>query len=403
MPTMKRFARFSAIAVAGVVVLAGTARAQTEPPSYCIADLGAFGSPGSEAYSAAYGINERGDVVGAAQDGEFGVRAFLYRDGELIDIGSFNPEYRAATARAVNAQGQVAGRSIGWSPYPKFPTWVDRPFVWSPAGGFADAAPDVGIDGEVFGLNDAGQMAITLSLVPESRSVSRAHFWDPESGLQEIRFPVQDAAGIEAPSAAWAINQRGQVAGAFEDAQMTAHAYVWDPETRDVVDLHEPSAAASAVVAINDRGDAAGYFVDNQGIYYATVWTQEGALVLIPATLDPALQTSTPEDINNLGDVVGRDSEVLDRVAPQAWVAFEAVGRQDTGDQAPTTALVDLLDEKAREEWQLWYAGGINDARQIIGFGLHDGLVRGFLMSPRPCVSTKVRSWRPSRHDWVRQ
>ena len=358
---------------------------ETDIPSYRIVDLGAFGSPGSQAYSAAYGLNERGDVVGVAQDDDWAGSPFLYRNGELIDIGSINLEYRSGTAKAVNARGQIAGRSIGWSPYPKFPTWVNRPFLATPRGGPGDAVPGIGIDGEAFGINNRGQMAVTLNLVPTIRVIPRAHFWDPKTGLHEIEFPSQPE-GAEDGSSAWAINQHGQVVGSYEGEDLAPHAYIWNSHTNEVVDLHILSAAASGAYAINNRGDVAGWF-EAQGLHYVIIWTHDGRIVSPPALLDPTLPSGTAEGINNRGDVVGWYVTEQD-LDPLAWVMFDAVDGEFPNGYPESIALADLLEESDRAEWELWYAYEINDARQIVGLGIHHGLIRGFLMTPdtlTPC------------------
>ena len=293
MPSMKQFFHGLSMIVVALAVAVGAVPAQAQIAKYRIVDLGTFGSPGSETYSTAHGINERGDVTGAAHDDDFATRAFLYRDGTLIDVGAFTPDYYRASGQAVNAQGQVAGRSIGWSPYWKFPTWVQRPFLGTAGVAPFDPGQEVGIDGEAFGINDLGQMAITLTLVPKYQTVSRAHVWDPQTGLHEIVFPSQPA-GEAAASTAWAINQPGQVAGAFVGPDLASHAYIWDPQKNEVVDLHGTDASESAVYALNDHGDAAGWWIeDGQSDITAVVWTQGGRVVSIPATQDPALTTST--------------------------------------------------------------------------------------------------------------
>lgn len=381
MPRLTQLIRGLSIIVVLLAVAGSTLPVQAQILKYRIDDLGTFGSPGSETYSAAYGINERGDVTGGAHDDSYASHAFLYRNGRLIDVGAFNPEYIRDIGQAVNNYGQVAGRSISWSPYPKFPTWVDRPLLGSDREAPFDPALDVGIDGEASDINDRGQMAITLTRVPGYRAVSRAHRWDPESGLHEIEFPSQPAGGTT-ESTAWAINQQGYVAGAFIGPDLASHAYIWDPQTNQVIDLHGTYASGSAVYAINDRGDAAGWWVeDGQIDPDAVVWRYDGQVVTIPADLLPELSSGTAEDINNLGDVVGWDGHPRQLASPIAWVAFDALGG-GPGDDPEPIALNDLLPESVQAEWDLWYAYGINDSRQIVGYGLHNGLIRGFLMTP---------------------
>jgi probable HAF family extracellular repeat protein len=54
-----------------------------------------------------YGINARGDVVGSRQTAD-GVTGFLYRDGNLINVGNFGSD-RDAKAVDINDHGAVAG------------------------------------------------------------------------------------------------------------------------------------------------------------------------------------------------------------------------------------------------------------------------------------------------------
>ena len=398
MPNRKQFSLGLSIVVVLLTVAGSAVPVQAQVPDYKIVDVGTFGSPGSETYSAAYGINERGDVTGGADDDSYIPHAFLYRDGELIDVGSFDLENHYAIGQAVNVHGQVAGRSTGWSPYPKFPTWVDRPFRGTAGGAPFDPALEVGIDGEAFGINDSGQMAITLTRVPEYQSVDRAHRWDPKTGLHQIDFPSQPA-GDGAQSTAWAINRPGQVAGAFIGQDLELHAYIWDPQTNQVVDLHGTYASGSAVYALNDRGDAAGWWMeDGQSGPGTVVWAQDGRIVHIAAALRPGLTSGTAEEINNLGDVVGWDGDPRQQLLPTAWVAFDALS-ESPGDFPEPIALNDLLDEADRAEWDLWYAYGINDARQIVGYGYHNGLIRGFLMTPKALPGKDRWSVRDSVRD----
>jgi probable HAF family extracellular repeat protein len=382
MSSMTQCFRGLSIVVLLLVVAGSAVPVQAQLRTYRIDDVGTFGAPGSATYSAAYGINERGDVTGGAHDDNYASHAFLYRDGRLIDVGSFDLEYHRAIGQAVNNHGLVAGYSIGWSPYPKLPTWVDRPFLGTAGEAPFDPGLEVGVDGEAFGINDSGQMAITLSFVPEYRILSRAYWWDPETGLNEIVFPTQPA-GDAAESTAWAINQRGQVAGAFVGQDLALHAYIWDPRTNRVIDLHETDASGSGVYALNDRGDAAGWWVEEgQSDSVPVIWAQDGRIVFVAADLHPSLSSGTAEEINNRGDVVGWDSDPQQQVAPMAWVAFDALSHELPRDYPQQVALRDLLSDADQAEWELWYAYGINDARQIVGYGNHNGLIRGFLMTP---------------------
>src|SRR5262245_27387845 len=70
--------------------------------SYTVTDLGTL--PGDRS-SAAYGINNLGQVVGNSDD-----HAFLYDGGKMIDLGALPGSVRSS-ATAINDAGQVVGRS----------------------------------------------------------------------------------------------------------------------------------------------------------------------------------------------------------------------------------------------------------------------------------------------------
>lgn len=63
--------------------------------------------PGSD-FSAAYAVNDKGEIAGVATDAKGTRRAALWRKGKITDIGTL-PESESASARAINAQGAVVG------------------------------------------------------------------------------------------------------------------------------------------------------------------------------------------------------------------------------------------------------------------------------------------------------
>jgi probable HAF family extracellular repeat protein len=76
-----------------------------------MADLGTFGG----VYSDAFGINDKGEVVGVAATAELHVdNAFLYSGGVLHDIGHLGGGY--AEAFDINNKSQVVGTSRGSTP-----------------------------------------------------------------------------------------------------------------------------------------------------------------------------------------------------------------------------------------------------------------------------------------------
>ena len=92
-------------------------RAQPQSP-YRVTDLGTL--PGYTE-SHAYGINNRGQVVGAAFTAGVLPRAVLWDKGEMIDLGVL-PGDTYSAAWAINDTGQVVGDS--------FSAWTLNGFLW---------------------------------------------------------------------------------------------------------------------------------------------------------------------------------------------------------------------------------------------------------------------------------
>lgn len=102
-----------------------------------VRDLGALGS----GWSAAFGINDRGQIVGYSQTGEGEIHAVLWTDGEMIDLGTLGGEL--SVAFRINDRGQVLGSSTTASGESHLFLWekgvmVDLwPWARTPSGGFS--------------------------------------------------------------------------------------------------------------------------------------------------------------------------------------------------------------------------------------------------------------------------
>ena len=132
--------------MAAFVLLAAPAFAQT----YTITDLGTFGTNSRGTYSQAFCINASGQAAGqsSASSSQMTDPAFLYSDGQLVNIGTLGGEY--GQGRGINSSGQIAG-------YSTLTTGSYRAFFYS--GGQMINLGTLGADYSVaYGLNDAGQV-----------------------------------------------------------------------------------------------------------------------------------------------------------------------------------------------------------------------------------------------------
>src|SRR6266480_579986 len=134
------------VMLAAFTFLATPAFAQT----YTITDLGTLGRNSIGSYSIAYCINDSGQVAGesSAPSAQMSDPAFLYSNGQLINLGTLGGEY--GNGRGINTAGDIAG-------YSTLANGSYRAFLYS--GGQMINLGTLGADYSVaYDLNDSGQI-----------------------------------------------------------------------------------------------------------------------------------------------------------------------------------------------------------------------------------------------------
>jgi len=336
----------------------------TEGVLYEVTDLGTLGGELANAFK----INDLGQAVGQAEEGEFGAaNAFLWEQGVMNNLGSLNDFNTGSSARDVNELGHVVGSAL--APAPGFPgALAGRPFYWTPEGGMIDITPspdEPGIGG-AFGLNDNG------AVVGDWRG--RGFLWTSSTGMTFLpTFP--DAIFPEAFPRD--LNNAGDVVGrswAGEDPVPV----IW-PAEGGIVQLPGINGGVDGQArAVNEAGVVVGE-VDNEfGLLQPVIWN-DGALTQIRLLPDPLLDGGSAEAINDHGVIVGWDGAfAAGGVPPQGWV------RTPDGTKA---RLNDVIIDPTGE-WDIRFALGINNSGQIVGIAnrtLPDGTdVPGaaFLLTP---------------------
>lgn len=237
-----------------------------------IKDLGTFGGN----LSTATAINNRGQIVGFALNKipdpfslfykQFGgpsdgtqTRAFLWEEGRMQDLGTLGgPD---AQAVFVNERGQVAGFSYTSStpnPATGFPTVA--PFLWTKDDGMVDLGSFGGTWGEPHGLNNRGQVIGQSSVAADPAACFTGN--DPQNchpflwnGEKLIDLFTDTVGGN--PISANAINDAGEVVGQAVFSNQFFHAYLWrNGVATDLGTL--PGDCFSEAVAINARGQVVG-------------------------------------------------------------------------------------------------------------------------------------------------
>jgi len=265
-----------------LAVLAGTflalACGSAIAQRYTVIDLGDLGGTGSFPRA----INANGQVVGNS-----GGHAFIYSNGT---IKSLDPRLTDNTAAyAINNAGDVAGWSQDQSGDPHAFLYSGGTITWLTTSDF-DSAPT--------GVNASRQIVGWLG-VPNANGGDGPHAFLWSAGTMTVLTP--DVNGI-----ANAINASGQVVGNFY-VPKARHAFLYgDGVLRDLGTLNG-GAGQSEATAINDHGDVVGWSDRQAFLYKDGVMTDLGGVASyaeIPM-IDPLSTSYAAIGINQRGEIVG--------------------------------------------------------------------------------------------------
>lgn len=211
-------------------------------------DLGFLGRGAYVDYSEAFGINDFGHVVGNSALGTL-TRGFLWRNGQMIDLGALSGQ-AVSEAKAINNNGLIVGKSNLY------------PVTWTYEVANPSSTPSI------------RQLPIPLGF-----------------------FTAQ-------PSA---VNDSGDVAGHAGSPNIDAHAILW--RNGQAIDLGIwPGGHYSIATGINDLGQIVGTgTVAGDGLDHALLWTVTaaggGGGVTTNTTPSAKLQATSSTSIRRGGSV----------------------------------------------------------------------------------------------------
>ena len=352
----KRLLRKFLLGVVGAVVIAVgitqfTTTKATTTFSYAVTELAGLG--GNQAVP--YDINNSGQIVGYSYPpntgtGSVQMRAVLWNDGVLTDLGLGTSSLSRTYASAINEAGQVACNKD-----PGSHVSGKCPYLWD--NGNVIYIGQCGGTSYVSGINNAGQVAGT-------EICGFPFIW--QDGLTTT-LSTFGSAGQS--SQALGINDRGQVVGfAGTNTDNKSHAVLW--QNGMIIDLGTLQGDTSSVASsINKAGNIVGSSYTSSGSPHAVLWKNRQITDL--GLLDGNATTAT--GINNQGTVVGY-----------------SLATNNYGYKAPLHAFVwrkgimrnlnSLLP--ANSGWELTTANAINERGQIVGTGRKDGKTKPFLLTP---------------------
>jgi probable HAF family extracellular repeat protein len=329
-----------------------------------LTDLGTL--PGGN-FSQASGINARGWVVVGGANGEIDpltgspvFRGALWKDGQLIDLGTLDGGLEV-NAVYVNNGGQVVGfASVGTNPDPSgfsFLIAPIHPFIWKDGVmrdlgtfGGADALPAPNCNNQrenlVTGVFFGSAPDPNTGMYPVS-----AFLWDNGKAIN-----IGTLGGTELFELLCA-NNAGQVAGGSTLAgDLIMHAFLWDKGSMH--DLGTLGGTFSIASWLNDAGEVVGgATTPDDASFHATLW-RHGQIV-------------------DLGTLEGDCASFALANNAQGQILGESYSCDGTGQRTflwDKGVIIDLNTViPPGSNLQLAWATNINDRGEIVGRGLPPG------------------------------
>ncbi|MDN5752032.1 MAG: PEPxxWA-CTERM sorting domain-containing protein [Nitrosospira sp.] len=246
----------------------------TGPDGMGMTDLGTLG--GNE--SLAYGINNSGQVVGRSDTADGPGHAFITGPNGMgmTDLGTLGGN--ESLAYGINNSGQVVGRSDTADG----PWW--HAFITGPNGmGMTDLGTLGGIFSEAYGINDSGQVVGVSSTKELDRhgnySSAHAFITGPNSiGMTDLGTLGGDY------SAAYGINDSGQVMGYSTTAAGSLHAFITGPNGLGMTDLNSIADMPNGFF-LSSSAEIRTYGINNLGQVITTVVPEPASYALMLAGL----------------------------------------------------------------------------------------------------------------------
>jgi probable HAF family extracellular repeat protein len=217
-----------------------------------------------DTWTQAYGINNKGDVVGWADNGS-ATHAFLYSGGKMTDLGSLVSSNYNSCGKGINDSGQITGFSF-------VSNSGTHAFLYEKG-----KMNDLGVPGgatQSYGMaiNSKGQV---VGYATMNNGNPHAMYFDGGKLIEFAGLPGDDY------SMAMGINNKGKIVGGSQKSNGVGpqHAFIWqNGKIEDLNKLTDASGSGWVLVtanAINERGQIAG-FGYNGSAYRGFILTPNG-------------------------------------------------------------------------------------------------------------------------------
>jgi probable HAF family extracellular repeat protein len=337
---------------------------------WTLTDLGTLG--GSETF--ADSINDQGQVVGMSRlPGDSDSHAFYYDVGVMQDVAPINSgDIRASFRLGLNNLGQIASGAMVDDTY--YPTIYNVQTRQSTTLGTLGST--FGFTGVATGINDSG-VSVGISYLNSG----------VRHGFVYRNGTMSDLGSLGGYSGALALNSAGTAVGFSSDTPNGfQRAVIW--ANGSILDIS--NGFESQARAINDSGQVVGETATLAAHNEAFLWSNGTSETL--GTLAPG-RNSEAFGINNQGNIVGTAeaiSSITFQTNPITGVITVITNFHNHAFLFSNGSMLDLNSViSTNSGWELYYAFGINNSDQILGWGSLDGgdHIRSFILQiPEPSV-----------------
>jgi probable HAF family extracellular repeat protein len=248
-------------------------------------------------------LNDNGEILADVRSSLYGMHAMTLRSDGAVQLPGLEADAETRPA-AWNNRGQAVGMSYVYERGSLYS--YNAPVLWDngtvqslgllgPVGCPAPGPAQCGY-GEATDINNDG---VAIGWSNDSTGQARAFVW--QSGqLQPLAFVFDSVAQ---PTWAWAINDRGQVAG---DWGSPTGGFLWDSGV--MTNLGSLGGGGTHVTALGERGEVVGCSMTASRVQRAFVW-RNGQMINLG--VGPLGATgSTAIAVNSRGDVLGLSGSV---------------------------------------------------------------------------------------------
>jgi probable HAF family extracellular repeat protein len=204
----------------------------------------------------AYGLNDKGQIVGYYYDGSGNAHGFRYGHGFYTTL-DFQPGTNQTFPEGINDKGQI----VGW--YNDRSS--DHGFAYS--GGIYTGLDDPSATVNTFArdINDKGQIVgYYQNGLPGGGLADHGFLYSGGvyTTLDDPLAVITNGSGTANGTAALGLNDKGQIVGYYYDGSGNAHGFRYSHGFYTTLD--DPSGVdGTFATGINDKGQIVGYYYDN--------------------------------------------------------------------------------------------------------------------------------------------